>query len=232
MAVSLEGLRVVVTGAGGGLGPAVVEAFKSAGAVVHAPSRKEMDLADEAAVARYYAALPDLWASVHVAGGFAMAPVEDTALSDFAAQWNVNTVTAFLCCREAVRAMKRSRAAGQGAAARGAGVPGAVGGPSGAGGRIVNVGSRAAAEGAPGKIAYVAAKSALLGMTRALAAEVRGDGILVNAVLPDTIDTPANRAAMPGADTSKWSRPSDIAGVIAWLAGPGNGTATGGLIPV
>ena len=211
MAVSLEGLRVVVTGAGGGLGPAVAEALRAAGAVVLAPSRKEMDLADEAAVTRYYAALPDLWASVHVAGGFSMAPVEDTSLAAFAAQWNVNAATAFLCCREAVRAIKRSGAGG---------------------GRIVNVGSQAAADGAPGKIAYVASKSALLGLTRALAAEVRGAGILVNAVLPGTIDTPANRAAMPGADVSAWTQPSAIAGAIAWLAGPGNGTVTGALVPV
>lgn len=211
MAVSLEGLRVVVTGAHGGLGPAVAEALGAAGAIVHAPSRKEMDLADEAAVRRYYAALPGLWASVHVAGGFSMAPAEDTSLADFTAQWNTNAVTAFLCCREAVRAMRRT-------------------GPGG--GRIVNVGSQAAADGAPGKIAYVAAKSALHGLTRALAAEVRGDGILINAVLPGTIDTPANRAAMPGADFAAWTAPAAIAGTIAWLAGPGNGTVTGTLMPV
>lgn len=224
MAVSLEGLHVVVTGAGGGLGPAVVETLKATGATVHAPSRKEMDLTDEAAVRRYYEALPGLWASVHVAGGFAMSPAEETSLAEFTAQWNINAVTAFLCCREAVRAMKRSGQAGSGRAAGAAGLA--------RGGRIVNVGSQAAAAAAPGKIAYVTAKSALLGMTRALAAETRGSGILVNAVLPETIDTPANRAAMPGADFSKWTSPSAIAKTIAWLASPENATVTGTLVPV
>lgn len=60
---------MVVTGAGGGLGPAVVEALRGAGSVCHTPGRAELDLTDEAAVTRFYAALPDLWASVHVAGG-------------------------------------------------------------------------------------------------------------------------------------------------------------------
>jgi NAD(P)-dependent dehydrogenase (short-subunit alcohol dehydrogenase family) len=213
---SLVGLHVVVTGAGGGLGPAVVEAFQAAGALVHAPSRKELDLSDEKTVRTWYAALPGLWASVHVAGGFSMAALEDTTLADLSAQWNINTVTSFLCCREAVRRMK-------------AGGGGDLGIP---GGRIVNVGSRAAVEHPGGKIAYVTAKGALVAMTRAIAAEVKPAGILVNAVLPDTIDTPANRAAMPGADYSKWTPPEAIASAIAWLASPDNASVTGTLAPV
>jgi NAD(P)-dependent dehydrogenase (short-subunit alcohol dehydrogenase family) len=147
---------------------------------------------------------------VHVAGGFAMSAVEETSLDAFAAQWNVNVVTAFLACREAVRNMK----AGEG------------------GGRIVNVGARAGVDHPPGKIAYVAAKAALLGMTRALAAETRAHGILVNAVVPDTLDTPANRIAMPEADRRAWTRPESIGKVILWLVSPGNETVTGALIPV
>lgn len=211
MGVSLSGRHVVLTGAGGGLGPAVRAALEAAGAVVHAPARRELDLAEEPAVARWYAGLPDLWASIHVAGGFAMASLEDTSLADFEAQWTVNTVTAFLCCREAVRRMKRA---------------------GGAGGRIVNVGSKAAQLQPGGKIAYVTAKNALAGMTCAIAEEVREAGILVNAVLPGTIDTPANRAAMPGADFSGWTSPAAIAGTIVWLASPGNVTVTGGMVPV
>jgi NAD(P)-dependent dehydrogenase (short-subunit alcohol dehydrogenase family) len=69
-------------------------------------------------------------------------------------------------------------------------------------------------------------------MTRAIAAEVRPAGILVNAVLPDTIDTPANRAAMPGADYSRWTPPESIAGAIAWLVSPDNASVTGTLLPV
>lgn len=216
MGISMVGLHVVVTGAGGGLGPAVAEAFRAAGATVHAPSRKDLDLTEERAVKAWYAGLPGLWASVHVAGGFSMAALEDTTLPDLSAQWTINTVTAFLCCREAVRRMKAERGEGQGVA----------------GGRIVNVGSRAALDHPGGKIAYVTAKGALVAMTRAIAAEVKLAGILVNAVLPDTIDTPANRAAMPGADYSKWTSTEAIAGTIAWLASPENFTVTGTLLRV
>jgi NAD(P)-dependent dehydrogenase (short-subunit alcohol dehydrogenase family) len=210
MAASLQGSHIVITGAGGGLGPAVAAAFRAAGAVVHAPARAELDLLDETAVVRFYAGLPSLWASVHVAGGFSMAPATETSLDEFAAQWRVNAATAFLACREAVRRMRAGKSRG----------------------RIVNVASRAAIEHPAGKIAYVAAKAALAAMTRSLAAECAPEGILINAVLPETIDTPANRAAMPGADFTKWTPPSAIAGAILWLASPENGSTSGALIPV
>jgi NAD(P)-dependent dehydrogenase (short-subunit alcohol dehydrogenase family) len=205
----LTGRHVVVTGAGGGLGPAVVESLRGAGAVVHAPTRLELDLGDEQAVARWYAALPGLWASIHVAGGFAPGNVEDTSLDTFTAQWRINAVTAFLASREAARRLRKT-----------------------GGGRIVNVASRAAVDHPGGKAAYVMAKAAVAALTRSLAAEARDAGILVNAVLPDTIDTPANRAAMPGADFSRWTPPADIARTIAWLASPENATVTGALLPV
>ena len=211
MEPSFAGRHVVLTGAGGGLGPAVAEALRAAGAVCHAPARKELDLSDEGAVTAYYSALPSLWASIHVAGGFAMAPAVETSLDLFTAQWRINTVTSFLACREAVRRMD---------------------GGAGAGGRIVNVAARAAVDHPGGKIAYVTAKAALAGMTRALADETRASGILVNAVLPDTIDTPANRAAMPTADFTRWTSPESIARTIAWLASPQNASVTGALIPV
>jgi NAD(P)-dependent dehydrogenase (short-subunit alcohol dehydrogenase family) len=200
----------------------VVAAFREAGAVVLAPGRKDLDLTDEGAVTRFYAGLPSLWASVHVAGGFAMNVVEDTSLDEFMGQWRINAVTAFLSCREAVRKMKSGMA----------GSDGLRGPAGGGGGRIVNVGARAGMEHPGGKLAYVAAKAALLGMTRSLAEEVRVSGILVNAVMPGTIDTLANRAAMPGADASAWSKPEAIAEAILWLASPGNRTVTGALVPV
>jgi NAD(P)-dependent dehydrogenase (short-subunit alcohol dehydrogenase family) len=203
------GRNIVITGAGGGLGPAVLEAFRAAGAVCHAPTRQELDLTDEKAVMAWYAALPSLWASVQVAGGFAMAPAVETTLDAFTAQWRINTVSAFLACREAVRRMDPK-----------------------AGGRIVNVASLAALQHPGGKIAYVTAKSALAGMTQALAAETRDSGILVNAVAPDTIDTPANRAAMPTADFTRWTAPGAIAKTILWLASAGNGSVTGSILPV
>jgi NAD(P)-dependent dehydrogenase (short-subunit alcohol dehydrogenase family) len=209
--LSLAGRHVVVTGSGGGLGPAVTDALRAEGAICHAPSRRELDLTDEAAVARFYDGLPALWASVHVAGGFAAAPVEATTADVFAAQWRLNAVTAFLCCREAVR---RMRAGGSG------------------GGRVVNVAARSILDPPGGQIAYISAKAALAALTRALAAETRADGILVNAVLPGTIDTPANRAAMPGADASGWTPPAHVARAIVWLASPANFFVTGALLPV
>lgn len=199
-----------MTGAAGGLGPAVVEALRARGATCHTPARHELDLTDEAAVTRYYGALPNLWASIQVAGGFSMAPLEATTLQAFEAQWRINAVTAFLAGREAARQMKQSPR----------------------GGRIVHVGSRAALEPPAQKIAYAAAKAAVAAMTRSMAAELRPAGILVNAVLPDIIDTAANRAAMPDADFSRWTPPAAIAETIAWLASPANATVTGALIPV
>jgi NAD(P)-dependent dehydrogenase (short-subunit alcohol dehydrogenase family) len=217
----LEGRQVVVTGGRGGLGGAVVDAFVAAGATCHLPERGAggaerpgvrvvpgVDLTDEPAVESFYRGLPALWASVHLAGGFAGAPLLRTELADLRGQLDINLVTAFLCCREAVRKMGT------------------------AGGRIVNVSSRAALVPAGGALAYAASKGALTTFTAALAAEVRGQGILVNAVAPSTIDTPVNRAAMPDADHSKWASPADIARSILWLASPANALTWGAVIPV
>lgn len=200
----------MVTGAGGGLGPAVVAALRARGATCHTPSRVELNLTDEVAVANFYRDVPALWASVHVAGGFSMANIEDTSLAAFQEQWTTNAVTAFLACREAVRNIKRT----------------------GRGGRIVNVASRVVLDPPGGKTAYVAAKAAVAAFTRGIASEVRGAGIFVNAVLPDTIDTPRNRAAMPNADTTLWTPPEHIADTVAWLASPENSSVTGALLPV
>jgi NAD(P)-dependent dehydrogenase (short-subunit alcohol dehydrogenase family) len=100
------------------------------------------------------------------------------------------------------------------------------------GGRIVNVSSRAALVPAGGALAYTAAKGALTAFTTALAHEVLKQGILVNAVAPSTIDTPANRVAMPAADHSHWARPEDIARTILWLASPANVLTWGAVVPV
>jgi NAD(P)-dependent dehydrogenase (short-subunit alcohol dehydrogenase family) len=162
---SLAGRHVVVTGGAGALGGAVVAAFRAAGAVCHIPMMEAearapavegvfhipgVDLTQEAAVTALYARLPsDLWASVHLAGGFAMAGIAETTLADFRFQLDLNLTTAFLCCREAVR---RFRAR-----------PGGGGG----GGRIVNVASRAALEPEAKKTGYTVAKAGVVALTRA-----------------------------------------------------------------
>jgi NAD(P)-dependent dehydrogenase (short-subunit alcohol dehydrogenase family) len=224
----LEGRHVVITGGAGALGNAVVAAFVEAGASVHVPVHGAsvpaaamsgvryvpgVDLTDEGAVVAFYAGLPnELWASIHVAGGFAMGGITETMLEDLRSQFDLNLVTAFLCCREAVRRF-RLRAGG-------------------GGGRIVNVASRTALQPDGGKLAYGVAKGAVVSLTTALAAELKDEGIWVNAVAPGTIDTPANRAAMPDADATKFGDPNAIADVILWLASPDNRVASGAVVPV
>jgi NAD(P)-dependent dehydrogenase (short-subunit alcohol dehydrogenase family) len=222
-----------VTGGAGALGAAVVTAFADAGAVVHVPVRGAsvpaagadlrvqmvggIDLTDEAAVTAFYAALPDeLWASVHLAGGFAMAPLAETSLADLRGQLDINLVTTFLCCREAVRRFRR-RGAGQGQADLG---------------RLVNVASRAALQPEKGKAAYSVAKAGVVSLTTSLAEELRAEGIAVNAVAPGIIDTAANRAAMPGADATRFVPPAQIADVIVYLASPASRVVSGAIVPV
>jgi NAD(P)-dependent dehydrogenase (short-subunit alcohol dehydrogenase family) len=206
----MQGRHVVVTGGKGALGGAVVAWLEARGAIVHVPDIATVDLSDEAQATAYYAALPPLWASIQLAGGFAMAPVTDTALAEFERQWRMNTVTCFLSCREAVRSIRRA----------------------GGGGRIVNVAARPVVAPAPGMTAYVASKAGVAAITQALATEVVADRILVNAVVPSIIDTPANRAAMPSADHAAWPRPAEIAEAIGFLASPGNTLTSGALVPV
>ena len=220
--------NVVVTGGTGALGAAVVGLLLEAGATCHVPVRDLKDsrrfahrghdrvvlspvpdLTDEAAVTGFYAALPSLWASIHVAGGFAMAPIGGTDKAALQQQLDTNLVTGFLCCRAAVQAI------GQG------------------GGRIVNVAARPALEwrqGA-GMTAYTASKAALAALTVALAQEVAGQGILVNAVAPSTMDTPANRAAMPKADHAAWAKVEEVAATILFLASPRNQVTRGAVVP-
>jgi NAD(P)-dependent dehydrogenase (short-subunit alcohol dehydrogenase family) len=173
------------------------------------PDIATVDLSSEAAAAAYYADLPPLWASVQLAGGFAMAPIAETSLTEFERMWRMNTVTCFLACREAVRSIRRA-----------------------GGGRIVNVAARPVVAPAPGMTAYVASKAGVAAITQALAAELAGDRILVNAVLPSIIDTPANRAAMPSADHAAWPTPAQLAQAIGFLASPDNALTSGALVPV
>ncbi len=207
----MKNRNVVVTGGRGALGKGVVAVLEARGAnVIVAPDFPELDLSDEARATAYFAALPPLWASIHLVGGFAMSPITDTSLADFEKQWRMNTVTCFLSCREAVRAIRKT----------------------GAGGRIVNVGARPAVQPVGGMTAYAASKAGVASITQSLAAELAADRILVNAVLPSTIDSPANRAAMPNADHAAWPKPAELAEAIAFLASPENTLTSGTLLPV
>ena len=220
----MQGKRVIITGGTGGLGGAVVDAFVAAGARCEVATRRPetsqraavryhvVDVADESAVTTFYSQFADdLWASIHLVGAFDASPVEVTSLAQFRKMFDTNAVTCFLCCREAVKAMRKA---------------------GGGGGRIVNVSSRPAVVPTGGLIAYTTAKAAVSSITQSLADEVKADGILVNAVVPSTMDTPANRAAMPKADFSKWPKVEEVARAILFLASDENALTSGALVPV
>jgi NAD(P)-dependent dehydrogenase (short-subunit alcohol dehydrogenase family) len=99
-------------------------------------------------------------------------------------------------------------------------------------GAIVNIASRAAFDLPAGLAAYAASKAAVVALTESLQKEVQDQGVRVNAIVPTTIDTPANRAAMPDADFSLWTPPAKIADVIFWLASDAAATVRGALVPV
>jgi len=205
--------HVVITGGTGALGTAVVDALREAGAICHVPTRATLgDVADEAAVSKYYEALPELWASIHIAGGFASASIGAADKAFFAAQLESNLMTAYVCSRAAVAKIRQT----------------------GGGGRIVNVAARQALEprlGA-GSTAYTVSKAAVAALTTALGQELAKEGILFNAVAPSTLDTPANRASMPDADFSAWPKVAEVAAVVLFLASPANQVARSAVLPV
>lgn len=216
----------MITGASGGLGAAVVAQFLARGAIVRAPMMEaiapphlavagvhatpSIDVGDEAAIRDWYAAQPPPWASIHLVGGFTMAPIGKTSLADFDRMMSMNARTCFLACREAVIAMRRGAA----------------------GGRIVNVVARPAITPTGGMIAYAASKAAVASITQCLAAEVLNERIWVNAVAPSIIDTAANRASMPDADFDRWPKADELAHAIADLASPANRLTSGALVPL
>lgn len=233
----IDGRVAVITGGTGALGRAVVHAFVEAGVRIHIPwfdreeadafeeelrerygsggggvRLREADLTDEASVADYFAEVgrshgaPEIL--LNLAGGFAMDPLEETRLSTWAGMFSLNATSAFLCSRAAVPAMREA-----------------------SWGRIVNVAAMPALQrGAARMSAYAASKAAVLNFTYSLAAELRPDGITVNAVVPTTLDTPANRASMPEADRSKWIAPASVARVLRFLASDDAAIVTGSAI--
>ncbi|MCA9574877.1 MAG: SDR family NAD(P)-dependent oxidoreductase [Polyangiales bacterium] len=220
-----EGQHVVVTGGTGALGRSVVGALLTRGAQVHIPvmfprelegfpyvkqvhAVEGVDLRDEASCAAFFGSVEGpLYASIHLAGGFSMAPIEDTSVADYQKLVDLNLTTCFLSCREAVRCMSGE-------------------------GRIVNVAAKPALVPTGGLVAYSLTKAAVAGLTLSLAEEVRERGIWVNAVVPSTMNTPANVASMPDADHGAWPTTDDVAATIAFLASPSNRSTRGALVPV
>ena len=227
----LDGKVAVVTGATGALGSAVVERFVAEGALVHATYRGDdglealrrrvggdhaltghrLDLTDEQAVGRCFddvlAAAGHLDVLANVAGGFAGGTVADSSAEKLDQMLSVNLRTCFLCCRKAAELL-------------------------GAGGRIINVSAQAALRPAARTGCYAASKAAVGALTAALARELAGAGVTVNAILPGTLDTPANRRAMPKADFAKWTPPEAVAEVFAFLASDAAACVSGAQIPV
>jgi NAD(P)-dependent dehydrogenase (short-subunit alcohol dehydrogenase family) len=231
MSMGYQDRHVLITGGTGALGTAVVGALRDAGAVCHVPYRQESeaqgfahrghervhlvpcgDLSDEVAVTQLYAGLSSLWASIHIAGGFAFAPLARSDQALLMSQLQTNLVSAYLCCRAAVEAFHRS----------------------GGGGRIVNVAARQALEPRLGAntSAYSAAKAGVAALTAALGEELARDGILVNAVAPSILDTPANRRSMPQAHFDAWPKVEEVARTILFLASPENEVTRGAVVPV
>jgi NAD(P)-dependent dehydrogenase (short-subunit alcohol dehydrogenase family) len=226
----MEGKRVIVTGAYGVLGSAVVGVLVERGAKVAAvdlaaqppPRLAEAfggralllggyDLVDPDAARRAVeAAIADLGtldALLNIAGGFAW----ETLAGGDPATWDrlyaMNVKTCANMCRAAVPTLERSA------------------------GRIVNVGAGGAVKAAAGMGAYATAKGGVHRLTEALAEELKGK-VAVNAVLPSIIDTPQNRRDMPKADFSKWVAPADLAEVIVFLASDAARAVTGALVAV
>ena len=222
----MEGKIVVVTGASGALGKVVVASALARGARVAAidhaasamkatPERIELggvDLTDATeakkaidAAASHFGKLDAL---INIAGGFAFETVVEGDPKTWQRMYALNVLTALNASRSAIAHLTASGA-----------------------GRIVNVGAMGALQAGAGMGAYAASKAGVRRLTEALAAEWKGK-ITVNAVLPSTIDTAANRASMPDADFAKWVRPEELAEVILFLTSDAASAVTGALLPV
>ena len=223
---------VLITGATGQLAEAVIEHFDQRGVNIVLLARDGAALAARATQvkgahalwlavdlldARAVAAAVDaavvrfggIDAAIHLAGGFSAGQAVHEAADALQRMLDVNVNTMLYSAAAVVPVMRRQQR-----------------------GFIVNVGAASAAKGVAGMGAYGAAKSALLRLTESMAAELRGEGINVNAVLPTVIDTPANRAAMPDADFSRWVAPGALASVIGFLASDEARAIHGAGIPV
>jgi len=229
--MSFEGC-ILVTGAAGHLGRAVAAHFAARGAKLALLDREgdalaalacnlpgstlplATNLLDPAAVATAVEEAARTFGgvavAVHLAGGFTMGEaVHETTASTWQRMLDLNVNTMLHSAAAVVPVMRRARR-----------------------GSIVNVGAASALRGAAKMGAYIASKSALMRLTESMSAELREDGINVNAVLPTIIDTPVNRQAMPDADPRRWVAPEALAAVIGFLASDEARAIHGALIPV
>lgn len=235
--MQLENRVAIITGGTGALGRAVAEHFLESGARVAIPyivdaevpllqkrigNRfgdqhlivKRADVGVEAQVAGFVQEVAARWGKldilVNLVGGFwGGKPIAETTLAEWQAMFDLNLKPAFLCCRAAVPIMKKNRY-----------------------GRIVSVSSRSGLMGAGDFAAYAVAKGAIATFTASLAEEVLADNVMVNAIAPSTIDTEANRTAMPKAKHENWVKPEDIARTIAYLCSEDCRVTSGAVIPV
>ena len=215
---------VVVFGAAGALGGGVAAAFADAGAVVVGADRvrpaaehrltgvnyEAVDVLDDAAVAALLESRPAPWAVINTIGGYApRRPLADLDQAELNAQLELNLVSAAIVTKNALRVML----------------------PAGEG-RIVHTASHAGVVSTGAGFPYSVSKLGVLHLVQMAADEVRGTGITVNCVVPHIIDTPANRAAMPGADHESWPKVADIACSYVYLASPDSHLVNGAAIPV
>jgi NAD(P)-dependent dehydrogenase (short-subunit alcohol dehydrogenase family) len=231
MADRFNGKVVLVAGGTGGLGRAVSLSFLTEGAKVHVTYRAEEEFSTlkksagdgESSLSGYTAdvtsdddvkqlvrKLGHVDVMINSVGGYAGgSALWQTPPEVFDRMISLNVRSGYVLSRHVVAAM-----VSQGS------------------GAIVNVSSRAAIDHAAGASAYAASKAAALAMMDSLAADLKGTGVRVNTVLPSIIDTPANRAAMPGADYAKWPKPEEIANVILFLCSDDARLIHGAAVPV
>ena len=222
----MNGRVLAVTGALGALGKVVTDTAEARGARVagidHAPSQTPatqtrielggVDLTDAAqakkAIDAAVAHFGRLDALINIAGGFVFETVADGTDKSWQRMHAMNVLTALNASHAALPHLAKQ-----------------------GNGHIVNIGAMGALQAGAGMGPYAASKAGVHRLTEALAAEWKGK-VTVNAVLPSTIDTAANRASMPNADFAKWVRPVELAEVILFLASDAASAVTGALIPV
>lgn len=225
---------VMITGAAGNLGSATTRAFEAAGAslvlVDHRMEHLEETFADLAETEDHLFVALDLTDAgavegmayevvqqfgqidvlVNIAGGFRMgSPVHEMSLETWEFMMGLNARSVLHTARAIVPHMLQREQ-----------------------GKVVSIAARAGLKGKARMGAYVASKSAVIRLTESMSAELKDKGINVNCVLPGTIDTPANREAMPNANHDRWVPPEAIADVITFLASDAARAIHGAAIPV